>query len=327
MGVLDPARDRLLELPVWAQQAVALLAVFIAGYLVLWILRTYAIAAMIRSRHVDRTLRVFLSKIITSGGWVVLVVVLLSTAGVDLGALLGGLAIGGFIIGFALKDTLGNLAAGVMLLFYRPFNVDDWVELSGVDGAVTGLGMALTTLMAADGRIITMPNGHVLGGTIINHTRNNIRRADVMVGISYGDDIDTAVKAILAAVKEDARVLPDPAPDVRITTLGDNSVNLQVRPWVATPDIWLAKAELHGTVKRAVEAAGCTIPFPQRDVHVYQHGGQGSLGAGAGPGDDGAGGGPGRSEGSGHGGLRKGAHGPPEATPPRRSPAGEGARS
>jgi small conductance mechanosensitive channel len=256
-------------LPPAGQRAFLMALTLLIGYAVIVVLQKYADRTLQRARRIDATLRGFLVRLVVVGATALLVVILLSQAGVNLAALIGGLAIGGLVIGFALKDSLGNLAAGVMLLFYRPFSIGETVTIAGNDGQVLALGMALTVLKAADGRLITLPNGKVLGGAVINHTREPIRRADVMVGIHYDDDIDTAVRAIVAALQEDPRVLAEPAPDVRITGLGDSSVDLQVRPWVNTADFWKAKAELHGTVKRAIEAAGCTIPFPQRDVHMY----------------------------------------------------------
>ncbi|MGB1586782.1 MAG: mechanosensitive ion channel family protein [Thermoplasmatota archaeon] len=268
MSTFDRIVDGLGALPSWQQTALLFLSVLILGYFGIKIVERLVDGAMYRSKHIDPTLRNFLDSLTNVLGWVVLSVVLLTILGVDLAAALGGLAIGGFVIGFALKDTLGNLAAGVMLLFYRPYNVGDTVTIAGQDGDVVDLGISLTTLKAADGRIITIPNGNILGGTVVNHTRNDVRRADVLVGIDYNADIDTAVKVILEAIGQDARVLPTPAPSVRLTSLGDNAVGLQVRPWVKTGDFWQAKADFHGTVKRALDGAGIGIPFPQMDVHI-----------------------------------------------------------
>ncbi len=262
--------EPLTTLPAWQQRVLLFLSVLLLGTIAIRFIERTVDGAMHRSKRIDATLRNFLDSVTNVVGWIILIVVLLTIAGVDLAALLGGLAIGGFVIGFALKDTLGNLAAGVMLLFYRPYQVGDTVTIGGESGDVVDLGISLTTLQGADGRIITIPNGAILGGTVVNHTRHPVRRADVLVGIGYGDDIDTATKAILSALKDDARVLADPAPSIRITDLGDNAVGLQVRPWVKTGDFWQAKADFHGTVKRALDDAGISIPFPQRDVHMHQ---------------------------------------------------------
>lgn len=257
-------------LPGWVQSGFKAALVVLIGWLILKVLDRYLDTVLARTGRDDRTLDGFITRVVEIVGWVIIGVTVLATVGVDPAGLLGGLAIGGFVIGFALKDSLGNLAAGVMLLVYRPFNVGDTVTIDGQSGEVTRLGMALTTIKAADGRIITVPNGGTLGSTIINHTREPIRRADVLVGIGYDDDIGTAVDAILGAVKQDPRVLAEPEPGVRITELGNSSVGLQVRPWVRTDDYWQAQADLHGTIKKALEEAGCSIPYPQQDVHLIE---------------------------------------------------------
>jgi small conductance mechanosensitive channel len=259
-----------LGLPIWGQRASHVIVVLLATWLIKWVVDRYVRKLLHANRHVDDTTAGFVMRIMDLGIWALALVVALGAAGVDTAALAGGLAVGGFIVGFALKDTLGNLAAGFMLLLYRPFNVGDTVTIDGQSGDVVLLGMALTTMKAADGRIITLPNGKVLGNTILNHTREPTRRADVLVGIGYNDDIDGAVRAILEAVKQDPRVLAEPEPSVRITSLGDNAVGLQVRPWVQTADYWKAQADLHATVKQAIESSGGSIPFPQRDVHIHQ---------------------------------------------------------
>lgn len=253
----------------WVQTLVTVVVVFFVGLIVIKTVKGIVKSNLERSPHIESTLKGFIGGLVEVVGWLLLIVVVLGVAGVDVAALVGGLAIGGFIIGFALKDTLGNLAAGVMLLFYRPFKVDETVTIDGMDGTVVRLSISLTTLKCADGRLITIPNGSVLGGAIVNHTREPLRRADVLVGIGYDDDIDTAVRAIMDALKTDARVLAEPEPGIRLTDLGDNAVGLQVRPWVKTEDYWQAKADFVGVVKRALDAAGCSIPYPQRDVHVY----------------------------------------------------------
>ncbi len=265
--MLDALRDGFDMLPGWGQKTLIALLALVIGVLVIRVAERIIDRAMYKSASIDPTLRNFLDSVTNVIGWVILIIVILSIYGVSLSAMLGGLAIGGFVLGFALKDTLSNLAAGVLLLGTRPYAVRDTVTISGETGDVIDLGISLTTLKAGDGRIITIPNGTILRGTVINHTRNHTRRADVQVGIGYQDDIDVAVKAILEAVADDARVLSDPAPSVRIGALGPDAVELTVRPWVATGDFWEAKADLHGTVRDALRNAGIDIPYAQRVVH------------------------------------------------------------
>ena len=252
------------------QKLAMALVVLVGGYVLMRLAVALITEAVKRNPKVDRTLAHFVKAVLKTGGWLVLGVVVLGVLGVNVAALMGGLAVGGFIVGFALKDTLGNLAAGAMLLFYRPFDIGDTVSIASSEGEVVSLGMSLTVLRAADGRLISIPNGTILDDAIVNHTRAPTRRADVKVGIGYKDDIDAAVRSILKALADDPRVLRDPEAGVRITSLGESSVDLQVRPWVKTEDYWQAQADFHAVVKRAVEAAGCSIPFPQRDLHVFE---------------------------------------------------------
>lgn len=262
--------DAFTGLPSWAHTALKIIAVILIGWGVDWVLDRNLNRVLKKNKFVDETTRTFLVRTVDVTVWAFTGVIVLGFLGVDPAALAGGIAVSGFIVGFAVKDTLGNLAAGIMLLVYRPFHVGDTVTIGADSGDVMSLGMALTVLKTGDARIITIPNGKILGGTITNHTREPHRRADVLVGIGYNDDPFVAEAAILAALQEDPRVLTEPAPSVRITDLGASAIGLQVRPWVATADYWKAKADLHKTVKDAVVAAGCSIPYPQQEVRIIK---------------------------------------------------------
>lgn len=251
----------------WQQTTLHVLLVLLVGYLVLKLVRTRLDAALSRAPRMDPTVRVFLVRVVYGFGWVLLVTVVLSLLHVDLTALLGGLAIGGFVVGFALKDTLGNLAAGLMLLFHRPFGVGDIVTLSGHTGSVLELGMALTVIRLFDGKIVTVPNASVLSGAIVNFTRNGQRRMELQASVSYHDDIDAAVRAVQAMLAQEPRILRDPAPEIVVTALGASGVDLEVRAWARNPDFGVIN-ELRPRIKHALEQAGCTIPFPQLDVRL-----------------------------------------------------------
>lgn len=275
MAVHEAVFDWYARQPGWAQNVVQALIVIVVGAILIGLLHTWIGAALKRSRRVEETVRRFLLTIFQISAWIFVGVAVLYVFGVSATALAGLLAAAGFILGFAVKDSLGNIAAGVTLLLYRPFYVDDVVTIGDATGKVIDLGLAMTTVRLKDARLASLTNGEVLSSVIINHTREPTRMADVDVGISYDDDIQTAIKAILDALEADPRVLPDPKPDVRITALADNSVNLNVRPWVKTADIWVAKADFHRVVKKALEDAGCSIPYPQRDVHMTPVNGDG----------------------------------------------------
>lgn len=270
MAFHGPALDWYAGLPPSGQLAVRLLLALLVGWLALRLVRSRLDAVLRRAPRLDATVRIFLVRVAYGAGWVLLAAALLRMAGVDLTALLGGLAIGGFVLGFALKDTLGNLAAGVLLLANRPFNVDDVVTVEGHSGTVVELGLALTVLQRFDGTLVTIPNGQVLSGPVVNFTRNPLRRAEARLGIAYGDDVDKAVRAILRALDGEPAVLKTPAPEVVVVNLADSAVELEVRAWAKTPDFGKVINALRPLAKRAVEEAGCSIPFPQREVLVRQ---------------------------------------------------------
>jgi len=269
MGLLGDIADHYQLLPEWLQLLTRLAVVTIVGFGMVRTATYLIVRGLSANRRIDKTVNSFVTRLVHIAGHLFLTMILLGMIGVDVGAMIGSLAIGGLVLGFALKDSLGNLAAGFMLLFYRPFNVDDIVEVDKHMGNVIDLGFALTTIRQYDGQIVTIPNGAVLGGAIVNFSREPNRRVKCAVGIAYDDDIDTAVRAILAALPgSDARILTEPAPAVIIKGLGPSSVDLEVRVWTRNDDFGGVNATLAKTVKTAIGDAGCTIPFPQQDVHL-----------------------------------------------------------
>jgi small conductance mechanosensitive channel len=194
----------------------------------------------------------------------------ISQMGISLGPLLAGLGIAGFIIGFALQDTLSNFASGVMILFYRPFDVGDYVEAGGVTGKVSHMSLVNTTFMTLDNQRLTVPNNMIWQTVITNVTAQHMRRVDLMFGVSYSDDLDKVEKLLHEIVAELEAVLSEPEPMIRLHELADSSVNFIVRPWVKTEDYWDTYWAITKAVKKRFDAEGITIPFPQRDVHVIE---------------------------------------------------------
>lgn len=202
--------------------------------------------------------------------WLVALLVVLWLVGIDLGPALAGLGIAGFVLGFALQDTLSNFAAGLMIMIYRPFDVGDFVTAGGVTGNVKDLTLVSTLIQTLDNKRIIVPNGKVWGDVINNATAEEIRRVDLVFGIHYDDDVDHAREVLESVLAENERVLDDPEPVVRVGALGDSSVDLICRPWCRTEDYWEVSWELTRAVKKRFDAEGISFPFPQRDVHVYQ---------------------------------------------------------
>jgi small conductance mechanosensitive channel len=206
-----------------------------------------------------------------SGGTVMAVGILmaLSQVGISLAPMLAGLGVAGFIIGFALQDSLGNFAAGAMILIYRPYDVDDFVEVTGASGLVKKMNLVSTTITTFDNQTLVVPNSKIWGDVIKNVTAQKVRRVDLEFGIGYGDDIEHAEKVLTEIVEANEKVLKKPAHNIRLHTLADSSVNFIVRPWVKTDEYWEVYWEITREVKMRFDQEGISIPFPQRDVHLH----------------------------------------------------------
>jgi small conductance mechanosensitive channel len=198
------------------------------------------------------------------------VLIALAQVGFSLGPLLAGMGVVGFVVGFALQDTLSNFAAGMLILIYRPFDVDDVIEAGGVSGLVSEMSLVNTTFLTFDNQTIIVPNGKIWGDVIKNVTAQTIRRIDLIFGIAYTDDIEKAEKVMAEVVAAHPAVLEDPETMIRLHELGDSSVNFIVRPWVNKDDYWETYWALNRAMKMRFDEEGISIPFPQRDVHLFK---------------------------------------------------------
>jgi small conductance mechanosensitive channel len=195
--------------------------------------------------------------------------VALSQLGFEIAPLLAGLGVAGFIVGFALQDTLGNFASGMMILIYRPYDVGDLIEAAGAFGKVSHMSLVCTTILTVDNQTLVVPNTKIWGDVIKNVTAQGVRRVDMVFGISYSDDIPHAEDVLMAILKEHEKVLDNPESVVKLHTLGESSVDFIVRPWVNTADYWDVYWDVTREVKMRFDREGIAIPFPQRDVHFY----------------------------------------------------------
>ena len=194
----------------------------------------------------------------------------LSQLGISVGPVLAGLGIAGFIVGFALQDTLSNFASGLMILIYRPFDVGDFVDAGGITGKVDSMSLVNSTFKTLDNQVIVVPNNLIWQQVITNLTAQKTRRVDLTFGISYSDDIDKAKSILQDVVENHDACLKSPATNIRVAALGESSVDIICRPWVRTDDYWETYWDLIETVKKRFDEEGISIPFPQRDVHVHQ---------------------------------------------------------
>jgi small conductance mechanosensitive channel len=195
----------------------------------------------------------------------------LSQLGIRLGPLLAGLGIAGFIVGFALQDTLSNFASGIMILLYRPYDVGDLIDVAGVYGQVDKMSLVSTTISTLDNQMIVVPNNKIWGDVIKNVTAQDMRRVDMVFGIAYNDDVTKAEDILNDILRSHDKILDNPEPVVRLHTLGESSVDFVARPWVKVDDYWDVYWDVTKTVKLRFDEEGISIPFPQRDVHVYNN--------------------------------------------------------
>jgi len=211
----------------------------------------------------------FLSRFFGALLYVIVILVVMSTLGVDVGSILLSLsAIVGLVLGFGMQETFNNIAAGIWIAALRPIDLGEVVTINGITGKVRTVGILATDLLTPDNVYITIPNGQVWCSPIINAPRMPTRRVDVSVGVAYGTSVDQAVAVGMELMKSHAAVLDDPAPTVVLTELADSSLNLQLRPWANTDDYWAVKGEITKGIYEALADAGIEIPFPQLDVHM-----------------------------------------------------------
>jgi small conductance mechanosensitive channel len=218
----------------------------------------------------DETLAKFLTNIIEVILKVLLVISVASMVGIETTSFVAILGAAGLAVGLALQGSLSNFAGGVMILIFRPFKVTDYIETQGVEGEVVDIGIFVTTLSTFDKRILIVPNGPIANGTITNFTTSKIRAVEVSIGIAYSDDIAKGKEAMEKALAADSRVLQEEGNVVAVVDLGSSSVDFLVRAFVKTDDYWSLFFDIRPLLKSAVEEAGLTIPFPQRDVHLIQ---------------------------------------------------------
>ena len=202
--------------------------------------------------------------------WGFTLVAVLGAFGIQTASVVAVIASAGLALGLAMQGTLSNFAAGFMILLFRPFKLGDFIEAGGVSGTVCDVGLFSTGLTTPDNVHILVPNSGMLGQTIKNFSKNDTRRVDLVMGISYNDDISKAIEIIRRVLAEESRLLAEPEPTVAVAELADSSVNLVVRPWCERADYWDVRFNLTRKFKEELEAAGCSIPYPQTDVHLHQ---------------------------------------------------------
>ena len=202
------------------------------------------------------------------GIWAITIMTILGLIGVPVNAILASAGVIVVILGIALQQSLRDLAATVNFLLFAPFVIGETIETNGTTGTVLEIQPLTTVILRGDNKTVVLPNGQIQQNGLINYSRQGILRVDMIFGLSYGEDIGKARGAAMQVLSADPRVLNDPAPMIVVLDLGESSVNLGVRPFVKASDYWTAQWDLTERIKQAFDAAGITIPFPQRDIHV-----------------------------------------------------------
>ncbi len=249
--------------------ALGAIVILIVGWLVAGLVERWTYAALGSFKHVDETIKTFISKTLRYVLLVLVGITVLSQFGVQTTSIIAALGAAGLAIGLALQGTLQNIAAGLMLLFLRPFRVGEYIDAGDVSGTIKEIGLFATELRTFDGLYVMAPNSSLWGKPIRNYSRNTTRRADIALGIGYEDDIEVGRSVLMELLKKEPRVFEDPSPMIFVTELADNSVNLGMRYWSASSDYEVLKSDMTHQAKAILEANGLSIPYPQRDIHHY----------------------------------------------------------
>ncbi len=223
-----------------------------------------------KRQSIDPTLLSFVSNLAYWTFLAFVAIAVLNQLGVQTASFIAVLGAAGLAVGLALQGSLENFVAGVLMIIFRLFCVGDFIEGAGVSGTVEEIQLFTTTLRTLDNRLAIVPNAKLGRDTIINYTAKATRQIDLIIGVSYKTDLSQAKQALYAELAKDDRILKDPVPFVGVFELGDSSVDLAVRPWVASADYWNVYFDLHEAIKNRLDAEGIVIPYPQREIHLYQ---------------------------------------------------------
>jgi len=270
-GQAAPMLDKIQDIAVvYGVKILAAVLVFIIG---MWVAKvvTNSIGKLMEKKGVDATLSKFCCGLISMGLKAFVIIAALEKLDVKTASFIAILGAAGLAIGLALQGSLANFAAGVLMLIFKPFKVGDVIDAGGSVGSVLEIGIFTTIMKSPDNKKMIVPNSVVTGGTITNINTFGTRRVDLVAGIGYSDDIDKAKKVLADIIAADDRILKDPEPTIAVVELADSSVNFVVRPWVNAADYWGVYFDVTETIKKRFDAEGISIPFPQRDVHVYEH--------------------------------------------------------
>lgn len=244
----------------------ALVILFIGNLIVKAVANS--VSKVLQKKKMDRAVVEFIHGLVRYLLFVIVLIAALGRLGVQTASVVAVIGAAGLAVGLALQGSLSNFAAGVLIVAFRPFKSGDYVEIGGVAGSVDSIQIFQTVLTTPDNKMVVVPNGSVIGSPITNYSRHATRRIDLMIGVSYGADLQKTKELLTKICESDERVLKDPGVQVGVHTLADSSVNFVVRPWVNTADYWNVYFDLMQAIKEGLDKEGIEIPFPQMDVHM-----------------------------------------------------------
>jgi len=251
-----------------AIKATTALAIFLIGKFIVRIV-VRATATLMQNQEVDKTLETFICNLVRTVLMVVVIIAAIGAIGVQTTSFIAIFGAAGLAVGLALQGSLSNFASGVLIVLFRPYRVGDWIEAAGISGGVEEVQILTTILKTGDNKQIIVPNSQIMNSIITNSSVNDTRRVDMVVGVSYEDDIDKVRKTLEELIAAEERILPEPAPTIAVSALADSSVNFVVRPWVKTSDYWGVMFDMTEAIKKRFDKDGISFPFPQQDVHLY----------------------------------------------------------
>lgn len=267
---IDQIINRVTELvSVYGLKVLAALAILVIGRIVARLIAAGLNRAMAKSK-VEPSLIGFTHNLVYALLLTFVIIAALGQLGIQTTSFVAVVGAAGLAVGLALQGSLSNFAAGVLILIFKPYRIGDYVKAGGGEGVVKEIGIFTTTVLTLDNRTQIIPNAAATGGMIENFSKEGTRRLDLVAGVSYGDDILKVKRILKEILDNEPRILPEPKPTIGLMEMGDSSINFAFRPWVKTADYWDLFFDLQERIKIRFDEEGVTIPFPQRDVHLFQ---------------------------------------------------------
>ena len=247
----------------------AVLIIFVGRWVVKLLLKI--IKSALEKTSIEETVRIFVANLLNTLLMVIIFIAAINQLGIETTSIIAMLGAAGLAIGLSLQGSLANFAAGILIVIFKPYKVGDYIEAGSAAGTVLDIQIFSTVLKTPDNKIVIVPNGAIMKDSVVNYTDQATRRVDIVASCGYEDDIDKVKEILKDILNQEDRILAEPEPRIAVSELADNSVNFIVRPWVNSSDVLSVKYSILEQIKKRFDAEGISIPYPQRDVHIYNH--------------------------------------------------------